>query len=536
MLTGFESNLSKDDGANPTVVSVADLLQLPQAWWEGLRQQLELETGMELSDSRSSRLNEAVANAIRKEHLTFSELMDETERSRFAERVAAELTIGESFFLRNENHMRLLNETILPQILKENRDRREIRIWSAGCARGEEPYSLAILLQKLIGGDPWQVSILGTDLNTGFLENARTGWYRRWSFRQTQICHDTKFFLPHENGYQVRDHLRQQVRFSYLNLVKDVYPSGLNGTLGQDLILFRNVAIYLKPEVTRLILQRMSRALRPGGWLLLGEIEVALAPKDDFETHRFPQATIHRKPWNGPAPVPLTKFDAVPISPAENFAVPNPWAVKSPGSAIRVFPAVPSSALLPGMKIPVVSPLPEWSPLPDSRRESRPAGTNGETSLGGITFRQERNRDLEIPPPEDPVRRASLRLQRAQVCLQQGQAAQARKELEQSLRENPFCIEAYLLAGGLDEDAGLLLEAERAYRRALYLDRECVLVHFHLGLVLQQQKDFIRGRRSLKTALELCEKFPAEDLVEHGDGVCYGRLREMILMLMEAES
>lgn len=167
--------------------------------------------------------------------------------------------------------------------------------------------SLAILLDQRLRTQPpaisnrqWaigngHVSILATDLNAEFLERARAGRYRDWSFRRTDIHHNPDYFHREGREYCLTKRIRDHVRFAYLNLVKDVYPSPLTGTLGLDLILFRNVAIYLKAEVTQAIIQRFHRALRPGGWLLLGETEVQTAPRDGFQVHRFGEATLFQK-------------------------------------------------------------------------------------------------------------------------------------------------------------------------------------------------------------------------------------------------
>jgi len=499
------------------------LMQLPATWWESLRQILEFETGMDLSGSRGGRLRDAVAKIFRKSNRFTAESLENTEtHARFVEHLAAELTVGESFFLRNENQMRLLRQKILPSILQDNQQRHEIRIWSAGCAGGEEPYSMAILLHELLGsaGD-WNVSILGTDLNPVFLERARAARYRPWSFRQTTIHEDSRFFTPVSGGYQVCEPLRRQVRFGYLNLMKDIYPSGLNGTLGQDLILFRNVAIYLKPEVTRQILKRLYQALRPGGWLLLGEIEVALVPDLGFEIHRFPQATFHRKPLEtNPASVSST---AIPLGPAAGTDLP---IRQTP--PIRQAPPMMGPS---GSPLLVVPPLPEWVPLPAVQQRAREESRVNESHSQIPALVASASWQTQIRQATDPVQRAALRLRLAQSFLELARTQEAREELERSLRENPLSIEAHLLLAGLFEDLGQLPQAERSYRRALYLDRDCALAHFHLGLVLQQQGDPLTGWKCMQTALQLIETQDSQALVEHGDGVCYGRLREMIMML-----
>jgi len=220
-----------------------------------LRPWAEAETGMDFSGSRMQRLCDAADKVLsrRKTPADFDTLLaDSRQRAIFLEQLTAELTVGESFFFRNEHHFRALREQVLPAIIRDNSDKREVRIWSAGCATGEEPYSLAILMDQVLDGrDTWNVSILGTDLNPEFLVRARQACYRPWSFRHTNIHQDRRYFTPDQDNFRLASKVRDKARFTYLNLVKDIYPSPLTGTLGLDLILFRNVAIYLKPEVTK---------------------------------------------------------------------------------------------------------------------------------------------------------------------------------------------------------------------------------------------------------------------------------------------
>ena len=481
--------------------------------WEVLREFLELETGMDLSGSRFSRLRDAVLRVGRRQRLLdrLGLLIEDPEhRARFVEDITAELTVGESFFLRNEHHFRVLREKIVPSILEANQNRREIRIWSAGCAAGEEPYSLAILLDSIVDLDQWNVSILGTDLNPEFLERGRRGVYRSWSFRQTMIQHDSQYFAPVPEGYRVLDRIAQRVRFGYLNLVKDNYPSPLNGTVRLDLILFRNVAIYLRPEVTVAILQRFYHALRPGGWLLLGETEVSQSPKIGFEVHRFPHATIHRKPLDAadteetPLPLPLP---AMPV-----LAEVMDWSHAGP-------PEVPE--------------IPDWVPLP-YHLESVPeavAETPSELVIPPTKLPDPKEIQSRVLRTADRQKRAVLRLQWAKSLLESADVGRAREEIGRALVDDPLLIEGYILQAGLAEDSGDLDAAADLYRKVLYLDRDCAIAHFHLALLQQQQGDTTLALRSLRNTVRLASKMEPHAQVEYGDGVCYGRLLEMARIL-----
>ena len=504
------------------------------AAWERLRLCVEAETGMDFAGKRLGRLRDAVQKAFPR-HKTAAELdqllIRWNQQGGCLDQVAAELTVGESFFFRNEHHFRALREQVIPEILRDNADKREIRIWSAGCATGEEPYSLAILLDQILRDHVlWRVSILGTDLNHGFLERACEACYRPWSFRQTNIYNDRTYFTPDGDAFRLTPKMSHWVRFAYLNLVKDVYPSPLTGTLGLDLILFRNVAIYLKPEVTKAIIARLHSALRPGGWLLLGETEVSIAPVGDFQVRRFEQATFYQKPRDGS------------VLAVGELSQPPP------------LPVLATVSFGPEVSLPTVPSLPEWMPLPKpkSRTNREPSRSVGpmlsvatgsavnaspsetttwnriERMIAGRNF-DEAARTIEgIGNPSD---RAPLRLRYARALLACAEIAKARQMLEMCLKEAPLLIEAQLLQAGFAEEAGDLALAEQACRRALYIDPSAPIAHFHLALILERKGDRKKAARSLATTMKLIEGKDPHALVEHGEGVCNGRLKEMVSAL-----
>ncbi len=494
---------------------------LPSSQLESLRLRTEAETGMDLSGARLPRFEAAVERLLARHRGADVDrlLALPEEHAAVLENLTAELTVGESFFFRNEHHFRALRERVFPDILAANAPQREIRIWSAGCATGEEPYSLAILLHQLLAGHgSWQISILGTDLNLDFLERARQGRYREWSFRQTNIHQDPHCFSKSGEWFNLSAHLRQRVRFAYLNLVKDVYPSPMTGTLGLDLILFRNVAIYLKPEVTRAIVDRFQRALRPGGWLLLGEVELTSIDAAGLKSRSFEQATFFQKPHEASLGGGLS---SCPLPPPVVTGV-------GPGSI--AVPAFPS--------------LPPWGPLPwvnerrqpaPARQESTPVAATSSVSEQVARCAQlqdfagaDRMLDRIVAAKE----RAQCRLRYVQLLLGMAEIARARQMLETCLRDEPLLLEAQLLKASFAEEAGDLVAAEHAYRRALYLDRHCVMAHFHLALVLQQREQAAEARRSVDTALKLIRQKNPDAVVEYGEGICYGRLLEMATLLI----
>ncbi len=491
----------------------------PDDQWAALRLVAESETGMDFSGSRVERLEDAVRRLERLHPDVRLEkaLADPDRRGPLLERLTALLTIGESYFFRNQHHMRALRERILPEIIEENSGRKQIRVWSAGCATGEEPYSLAILLQQMLGTDTdWDLSILGTDLNPEFLSRAREGLYRRWSFRQTEVHHDSRWFRPEGDRFRIAATLRRHVRFEYLNLVKDVYPSSRYGTAQLDLIVFRNVAIYLRPDVTLAVLERMHQCLRPGGWLLLGETELSATPRHLFDMIPLGEATV------------LRRRSTPPVRP-------RPMPAPVPGPVLRDVrpPRLPPTIT----EIPDWLTLPDWVPLPErtTSKSSDESGSTTQSRLAEAVLRQDfiTARRLAASEP-DPVRRAQGSLQIVRSLWEAGRSKESRADLQQVLKDDPLCVEAHLLMARLYEDEDQWAAAEQGYRRVLYLDRNCSIAQFQLGLLLDRLNRPVEAARAFAAALRSLDGRDPHQPVEFGDGVCYGRLKEMVNTLSGA--
>lgn len=308
--------------------------------------------------------------------------------------------------------------------------------------------------------------MLGTDLNPEFLQRAREARYRLWSFRQTDIHQNRQYFTRSGDTYGLVERLRKHVRFASLNLVKDVYPSPLTGTVGLDLILFRNVAIYLKPEVTAAIVDRFYQSLRPGDWLLLGETEVTAANPGKFEVRRFEHATLYQKPINS------------------SFGT---WT----DAAETIPPALAGVTLSVGAGLSHVPALPEWVPLPRTRTASlnATACVTREISPQQLTWEQIERAvaagdldDAERRVNRIPVikQRALLRLRFVRSLLARAEITRAHSMLEQCLTEEPLLLEAQLLKAGFAEEAGDLTGAEQACRRALYINPKAPIAHFQV--------------------------------------------------------
>lgn len=187
------------------------------------------------------------------------------------------LAIGETYFFRDPQLFEQLAAQVLrPLIAARARRTRRLRLWSAGCSTGEEPYSLAMLVAGLLPDwREWDIRILATDINLAALQKARAGVYGPWSFRGELPAHCEAFLRPEDDGRRkVDDALRRLVHFAPLNLAWGDYPSAATQTTDMDLVLCRNVLIYFEPRRIAAVLARLGRALDEEGWLVTGSVEL----------------------------------------------------------------------------------------------------------------------------------------------------------------------------------------------------------------------------------------------------------------------
>ncbi|MCH6263935.1 CheR family methyltransferase [Neobacillus citreus] len=181
------------------------------------------------------------------------------------------LTINETYFYREENQLNECCSIILPK-LKGKNSFRPLRIWSAACSTGEEPYTLAMLIQETGKFLPGSVEIIATDINKKVLEKAKNGWYHNGSFAFRRIPENLlkKYFSKEEGGYQIKPSIQSMVRFQYVNLISE----DLTAKIGEvDVIFCRNVLIYFDQETTKRVIRNLHRNLSVGGYLFLGHAE-----------------------------------------------------------------------------------------------------------------------------------------------------------------------------------------------------------------------------------------------------------------------
>jgi chemotaxis protein methyltransferase CheR len=257
-------------------------------------------SGIELGDTGARQLDRAVWQALAASGMDgpreLCAYMSGPEGQATLDSFLGELAVGESHFFRSRVQFDTLSREVLPGLLAARRGSRRLRVWSAGCATGEEPYSIAILLERLLPDiNDWDVLVLATDMSSAALEAARRGVYRRWSFREVPDEIVRTYFVDRGDRLELLPRIRDRVSFAALNLVVDRYPSLLSNTLEMDLVLCRNVLIYFSEALAAGVVVRLGEALADGGWLVLSQAESGLAHGAALRPRRIGGTLMHQK-------------------------------------------------------------------------------------------------------------------------------------------------------------------------------------------------------------------------------------------------
>jgi chemotaxis protein methyltransferase CheR len=204
------------------------------------------------------------------------------------------LTVHETYFFREDRQLRAFSEEILPQILADPkmRQRKQLRIWSAGCSTGEEAYTLSMLILENDGFKDWKIDILASDISHSVLQAARRGYYQGASFRSIEPYYLSKYFQKEGNGRKVLDVVKHYVTFLHLNLARPEKWAFMNN---MDIVFCRNVIIYFTMEVKKKVIAGFYKSLSEGGYLMLGHSESLINISTDYALCHLKSDIVYRK-------------------------------------------------------------------------------------------------------------------------------------------------------------------------------------------------------------------------------------------------
>jgi len=399
------------------------------------------------------------------------------------------LTVGETFFFRYRAHFDALRQLVSNGELAG----KPLRIWSAGCSTGEEPYSLAMTIMEAL--PDWRkrdIRILATDINNRSLQRAREGVYRPWSLRATEPRCLERYFNRVGDSYLIRDEVKQLVEFSHLNLQTAAFPQSDGPFRELDVIFCRNVTIYFTLATTRRIIDKFAATLTPTGYLFLGHAEALTHISTKFERVSRESGFYYRKK----SPSAVTAAPLTRPRPVKKAVLPDrPPAVPPPPKVLVPRPKV----------VPVSVPTPEE--LYRQARELFDAEDfSGAEALLADVLRQE-------PDHLDAL------VMKGFVCANRGQFQEALALCGEVVARDDLHSDAYFLRGLVLEIEEQLPDALAEYRKALLLDMDFVMPHYCMGRIYFRTGRERDGMREFRNCLRLLEHSPEGDVVPYGGGL-----------------
>ena len=393
-----------------------------------------------------------------------------------------EITIQETYFFRDQGQFQALIEFVFPALIEQKQNRDEtLRIWSAGCSTGEEPYTIAIILNEYFRNIlNWDILIRATDVNTLALQKAKEAVYRSHSFRGVSDFIKSKYFLAEGNRYFLKDSIKSMVSFDYFNLASDTFlPVGKGNQW--DIIFCRNVMIYFHKDRIRSLLKRFHGALHQRGFLFLGFSENILSYSQDFESIHYENSFFYKK--------------------------------KSPGN---------KSVRKPRIRKPLQG-------QPEVRAAKRKRSRSGGQTLQhrektfdehlkeiGEIFSLEKYEqayqmisEIQIVPADKEIEYLFLK---ARILSNLSKLDEASHTVNLILSKNALDKEAYFLKALILFKSNNIIGSIENFKKALYVDPDYVLARLYLGDLYRMSGKSKLAQRQYRNALITLEKNPQIDL------------------------
>lgn len=409
------------------------------------------------------------------------------------------LTINETYFFREPEQLRFVIDRVLPRFVARPSQPSPIRILSAGCSSGEEPYSLAIALQEKYGTAAAEMfSIHAGDIDSAMLEKARRAIFSEFSFRGVAPDIRQRYFEKSASGYALAASMCQRVQFRLLNLLQPERPLPLTDF---DVILFRNVSIYFDAATRKRIQQHLSEVLRPDGLLFTGTAETLANDLNVFELIEEDGMFYFAK---GKPPLPSTL--------SRRAALHRPPPTLTPPPPLRRAPMAAAAA-------PAVSALQRPTSVVTSQASTAPTRA---TAIDGDALRrlvaghhyesalQQLDAALAITP-HNPA----LLLLKATVLLERGQFSGAEALARSVLSQDHWSIDASFLLGQAARSQQRVDEAIRCFKQAAYAHHACWPAHYYLADLYRQRGDAQLARRAYHAVLQLLDDSNTDHGIRH---------------------
>jgi len=395
--------------------------------------------------------------------------------------LAAHLTNSETYFWREPQVFTALTDFILPELIKSKKKReRSIRICSAGCSTGEEPYSIAIALHKTIQKiKDWNITILATDINPGALSKAVSGIYSKWSFRNSPSWLKSRYFYNKEDRqYEIIPEIKKMVTFTCLSLVE---MSAIGIANKMDIIFCRNVLMYFTNEWATKVSQDLIHSLAEEGWLVISSCELSSNLFPQLIPVNFPGAVLYRK----------TKKESAHSFDAHSIEIPEPLQLSS---AVAL-----------------------------AKEDLQPLSSEA-------LAKEDLQSNIKIPEESSADKIFAIRL-----LANQGSLEEALTICIEVIASDKLAPGLYFLRASILQELDKINEAIESLKQAIYIDPDYIMGHFTLGNLFIRQGNVRNAKQYFNNALELLSTCSNDDIPEESEGLSVKYLREIILANIQSQ-
>lgn len=464
--------------------------------------------GLQLDDGKLTTLAELLErrSADVPAELYLRRLADPTQGAAELRELARELTVGETYFFRHAEQFRAFADAVIPERMSARGAAHELRVLCAGCASGDEAYSLAILLLERAPG--WNVSVRAVDVNPAALEKAARARYTAWSLRETPVDVQARYFVARGRDVELDATVRAVVTFDERNLSRDDGELWRPNTY--DVVFCRNVLMYFAPEVARAVVARIHDALSPGGYLFLGHAETLRSLSTDFHLRHTHDAFYYQRKdgpthaVEGVAAPPAAQRDPVSLDWSTTWLE----TVQRSSEKIRA--------------------------LTDRRAIGSPpsAASADQHRRAALALLAEERFDEALERLDlDATSDAETLLIRAVLLAQRGRAAEAETTCQRLLSIDELSAGAHYVLALCREGAGDHGGAADHDLTAAYLDPSFAMPRLHLGLMARRNGDRESAQRELEHASLLLQREESARILLFGGG--FGR--DALIALCRAE-
>ncbi|MBI5562084.1 MAG: tetratricopeptide repeat protein [Deltaproteobacteria bacterium] len=403
--------------------------------------------------------------------------------------LAGRLIVEESYFFRDRGQFELLRSRLLPELMARRSGEKRLRIWSAGCSTGEEPYSVAIVLSEFGQGlAGWDVSIIGTDFRPDLLARARLGVYGDWALRAAPQPVRENYFRKDPGGYALDERINRMVAFERCDLVRDEFPDAGKGIHDVDLIICRNVFIYYERKTVAEVVGKFEKTMRPGGFLMTGHGELYGAAQGGLRPRLFPESVVYEK--------------ARP----EAAAAPRPW----PLAAKKVSAARPAA-------------------VKPSKPEAALSLDDIEAMIRAGAYKEAEEALRRIPADGADCRALCLL---GEALASMGRLAEAASALRKAESINRLSPAPHYVLAQIALEQGRFREAVESLEKVIYLDPDRIAAYLELASIHEGLGEDEPARRMRKAGLALLNRLTPDAAVPPYEGMTAGDIREAVSRML----